>query len=103
MVVLLGEGRKVKVMVGVSVGRGVLDGVGVEDGVRVFVGIFVNVGVADGINVGGVPCTRNLPLPTNTSPTKIWTSYIPGNHLSGDGFQSVKPDPPVAPSHGLVS
>jgi hypothetical protein len=63
-----------KVIDGVTDGRGVLLGVGVEEGEKVCVGILVNVGVIVGAGVGGLPCTRNLPFPTNSSPTKFCTS-----------------------------
>ena len=67
-------GFTVNVMVGVMEGSSVRLGVGVKEGVKVLVGILVKVGVKVGIEVGGFPCTRNRPLPTNTSPTKICTS-----------------------------
>jgi hypothetical protein len=93
----------------VSVGHGVFEGVRVKvgggEGVDVIDG--VNVLVADevvvGVEVTGAPVTVNVPTCFQSSPKNNWTVYNPGSHSSGSGFHSVKPEPPVPPSHGSVS
>src|SRR4030042_2935832 len=51
----------------------------------------------------GVPAPKTVKraLTFHSSPTNILTSYSPGIHASG--VQSVKPYPPVEPSHSLLS
>ena len=84
-------GAVVRVAVAVLLGVGVREGVGVDEGVRV------------GIGVGASPWTRNCPTIFQSSPTKIWTSYVPGNQSEAGASHSVKPYPPVSPSQGMVS
>lgn len=84
------DGRRVYVIVGVSVivlvgvvvrvGTGVAvargDGVGVMLGVEVIVRVAVFVGAAG----GGSPTIVNRPELFQVNPTNIWASYSPGSH-----------------------
>jgi len=96
-------GVGVETIVGVEVGVGV--GVRVGDRVGVGVGVAVKVGLRVGVEVevAGKPTTSNEPLVLKVVPTNICTSYFPGNHSSGDKFDSVYPYPPEAPFQGMVS
>lgn len=103
----VGEGPKVAVRVTVDVLVRVAVGVLVRVGVLVLVGIGedVDVRLGDGLGggVGASPSTIKRPEMFQTFPTKICTSYSPGSHCQGSGFQSVNPKPPVPPSQGLLS
>ena len=87
----LGEGVRVMVRVGVGVlvrvgvpvGPGVGERLGV--GVRLIVGDKVRLGAA----VGASPWMVKRPETSQFIPTKICTSYSPGSHKEGSGFQSV--------------
>ena len=78
-------GVNVLVTVGVRDGVGVLEAVGVRDAVGVEEGVLV------GIAVGASPSTWNCPTIFQSSPTKICTSYVPGNHSEAGASHSVKP------------
>ncbi len=65
--------------------------VGVTVGVLLGVGDSVNIAVAVNATLEGSPSTVNLPETFHCCPTKICTSYSPGFHSKGFGFQSVYP------------
>ena len=58
--------------------------------------------VSVGAGVGGDPITSNVPLRFHVSPTKIRTSYVPGNQFSMEISESVYPNPPDPPFQGIV-
>ena len=89
--------------IGVLVAVGVCVTVPVLVGVSVLVGVRVREGVIVGIAVGASPSTTNCPICFHSSPTKIWTSYVPGSQSEAGALHSVKPKPPVSPFHGMVS
>lgn len=87
----------VLVIVRVGEGSGVLDGRGVREtvgedfavGVAAFEGFIWGVLLA--VTPGGLPVTVKCPDDFISRPLKINTSYSPGSHSDGEGFQSVYP------------
>lgn len=85
---MLGVGVIVLLGTVVRVGIRVLVGYRVFVGVDVVVAVLVVVDVNVDAGVGGVPTTEKFPDLLNTNPVNIWTSYTPGSHFCGSGFQS---------------
>jgi len=85
------EGDGVMVGVNVLVTVGVREGVAVLEGVGVREAVGVDEGVRVGIGVGASPSRRNCPTCFQSSPTKIWTSYVPGSHSDAGASHSVNP------------
>ena len=83
------DGRGVAVGLGPGVKVAVAVGRGVRVGVAVGVGVTVEVGVGEGSGVGASPSTVKVPDTFHCNPAKICTSYSPGSHKCGSGFQSV--------------
>jgi len=85
-------GALVEVNVGVRLGGWtvyVRVGWRVSEGRKVEVGrgVWVEVRLASG--VGTSPSMVNFPEIFHINPTKIWTSYSPGNQLRGEAAQAV--------------